>query len=417
MDRMPQSMVDQYFKEKLSGATVNLYGGEYPLRVVSIPMGRNSTVNPKYDGGRGFHPESAVGDRDSGNRCQGNSNCLPLCPVQAKYNALKTLNAASLHGNVDVRSQCVASRLRIDPVSGRVTAVEYKRYADPNDSAYETGVAQGTIVVLAANAIQNAVLMLASGVRDSSGQLGRNLMDHPYIAFFGLASRSVYPFRGPDTTSGVESLRDGRFREKHASFRASLANWGWGGEPGGSIALLLQQQCFGSNFRVQLKERLARMVKLGVMLEQLPDPSNRVTIDSAKTDRLGDFLPVLNYSYADYTLEGAIAAMETVWPAITARAGITDQTTFPSPAPTGYQRVSHDGKDFNVMGSGHVVGTHRMGSTRDDSVVDRDLRSWHHNNLYSVGAGSMVTIGTANPTLTAVAITCRAADSILRDLR
>jgi choline dehydrogenase-like flavoprotein len=159
------------------------------------------------------------------------------------------------------------------------------------------------------------------------------------------------------------------------------------------------------------------MVKLGVMLEQLPDPNNRVTIDPARTDRLGNCLPVLNYSYADYTLEGAIAAIETVWPTITSKAGITDQTTFPTPAPPGFQQVSYGGKTFNVMGSGHIVGTHLMGRSRDDSVVDANLRSWHHQNLYLAGAGSMVTVGTANPTLTAVALSAKAADSILRDLQ
>ena len=414
MKKMPQSIVDKFFDEKLSGATVPLYGGEYPLRVISIPVGRNSTPNPAYDHGRGYLPISAVGDRDSGNRCQGNSNCLPLCPVQAKYNALKTIAAARRAGKVDIRSQCVASRLLIDPGSGRITAVEYKRYADPGKAVWTTETVTGKIIVLAANAIQNAVLMLASQVSDSSGQLGRNLMDHPYLVFFGLAPRPVWPFRGPDTTSGVESLRDGKFREKHASFRASLGNWGWSGEPRTSVLALLAQQQFGSTFRCQLRDRLNRMVKFGAMLEQLPDPSNRVTIDPAHTDALGNYLPVLSYGYADYTLDGAMAVAETVWPAITQRTGIDDQTS--TIVPGGSQMVSYQGRNMYLGGSGHVVGTHRMGRSRKDSVVDSDLRSWSHPNLYAVGAGSMVTIGTANPTLTVVALAFRAADSILAEL-
>ena len=94
-------------------------------------------------------------------------------------------------------------------------------------------------MVLAANAIENATLLLASNAANSSGQVGRNLMDHPYLYAWGYSPTPVYPFRGPDTTSGVESLRDGRFREVHASFRASLANWGWSSEPGNQISLLL----------------------------------------------------------------------------------------------------------------------------------------------------------------------------------
>ncbi len=417
MKKLPQSVVDQFFIEKLAGATVALFGGEYPIKVISIPVARNSTPNALFNNARGYNPVSFIGDRDSGNRCQGNSNCLPLCPVQAKYNALKTLIAAQKTGTVDIQSQCVVSKLRIDSASSRITGVEFKRYTAPGQPTYTTEIARGTIFVLAANAVQNAVLMLASGVSDDSGQLGRNFMDHPYLALYGLAPRPVYPFRGPDTTSGVESLRDGKFREKHASFRASLANWGWGGEPAGSVAGLLAQKEFGASFRRKLADRLSRMVKLGVMLEQLPDPHNRVTIDSAHTDPLGNYYPIVNYGYDDYTLDGAIAALDHVWPAITQRAEIQDQTKFPSPAPPGYQQVVHQGKTINFMGSGHVVGTHRMGRTRHYSVVNGDLRCWNHENLYAVGPGSMVTIGTANPTLTAVALSIRAADSIQRDLR
>jgi len=58
-----------------------------------------------------------------------------------------------------------------------------------------------------------------------------------------------------------------------------------------------------------------------------------------------------------------------------------------------------------------------MGSSRKDSVTDRNMKAWDHPNLYVVGAGNQVTIGTANPTLTAAALSLRAADAMLRDLR
>lgn len=415
MHRMPQSMVDQFFLRKLTGTTVDLHGGTYPLRVVSIPMGRNSTPNALFNSGKGYIPISAVGNRDNGNRCQGNSNCLPICPVQAKYSALKTLKSASDSGKVDIRAQCVASKLVVDSTSGSVTGVEYKRYLDPGQTAFVTEQANGKIIVLASNAIQNAVLLLASNAAQSSGQVGRNLMDHPYVSFFALSPEPVYPFRGPDTTSGVESLRDGQFREKHASFRASLANWGWSGEPLASVKDLLSQNCFGRDFRNKLRDKMTRMVKLGVMLEQLPDVNNRVTVDVTKTDALGNYLPVLNYNYDNYTLDGAIAAYDVVWPKIVEKAGLEDHTRDLTPG--GSQKVSYQGRTLNLMGSGHVVGTHRMGLNSRDSVVDSYLRSWDHPNLYLVGAGSMVTIGTANPTLTASALSLRAARQILKELQ
>jgi choline dehydrogenase-like flavoprotein len=50
-------------------------------------------------------------------------------------------------------------------------------------------------------------------------------------------------------------------------------------------------------------------------------------------------------------------------------------------------------------------------------VTDRNMKAWDHPNLYVVGTGNQVTIGTANPTLTGAALSIRAADAMLRDLR
>lgn len=416
MERMPQSFVDQFFDAGLQDATVELHGGRYPLRVISLATARNSRPNAAFDRGKGYVPVGAVGNAEVGMRCQGNSSCSPICPVQAKYNALKTLEQAQRQGDVEVRAQCVASRLRIDSASGRVEGVEYKRYVEPGVQRYVSEFARGTIVILAANAIENAMLMLASDVVDVSGQLGRNLMDHPYISFQGLASKPVYPFRGPDVTSGVETLRDGRFRERHAAFRASIGNWGWVGEPASSVTELVGQARFGASLRNAVRDKFTRMVKLGVFLEQLPESRNRVRIDPRHCDAAGNYLPVIDYDYADYTLDGGVAAISKVWPEITRRVGIVDHTDFSKVSP-GFQSVSRNDTTFTVMGPGHIVGTHRMGNDPTLSVVNADQRSWAHPNLYAAGAGSMVTIGTANPTLTLAALSIRTARQLIKELR
>ena len=416
MHRMPQSRVDQFFDAALEGKTVKLAGGSYPLKVISIPVARNSTPNPKYALGDGYDAVPSVSDRDQGQRCQGNSVCMPICPVQAKYSALKTIAVLARKPTVDIRTQCVASKLLIDKETGRVTGVEYKRYDKPGSTHFTLETAHGTLVVLAANAIENATLLLSSNAANSSGQVGRNLMDHPYLYAWGMSQARVFPFRGPDTTSGVESLRDGRFRSVHASFRASLSNWGWSGEPGTTIKTLLQANTYGKALRQQLADRMTRMVKIGFMFEQLPSPDNRVTIDAKYRDDLGNYRPVLAYGYQDYTLKAIESAVHTVWPTIAAYAGVENKTSYPA-GTLGYQYVQYNGAGYNLMGSGHIVGTHRMGSHRKDSVTDRNMKTWDHPNLYVVGTGNQVTIGTANPTLTGAALSIRAADAMLRDLR
>src|SRR5205823_5984709 len=101
-----------------------------------------------------FVPDGAVSTNqvDQGGRCQGNINCVPICPVQAKYNAGKTLARAFQTGKVDLLTQTVASRVEVDSDTGRVTGIEYKTYADPSSPEHQTGTVRARVYVLCANA-------------------------------------------------------------------------------------------------------------------------------------------------------------------------------------------------------------------------------------------------------------------------
>jgi choline dehydrogenase-like flavoprotein len=74
------------------------------------------------------------------------------------------------------------------------------------------------------------------------------------------------------------------------------------------------------------------------------------------------------------------------------------------------------GQQYLLQGAGHVMGTYRMGSDPDTSVVDATLRSHDHQNLYLLGSGVFPSVGTANPTLTIAALTLMAAEAILKNL-
>jgi choline dehydrogenase-like flavoprotein len=72
--------------------------------------------------------------------------------------------------------------------------------------------------------------------------------------------------------------------------------------------------------------------------------------------------------------------------------------------------------NFEFYGAGHIVGTCRMGTKKENSVVDREQRSWDHPNLFLVGSGVFPTIATGNPSLTIAALAFWAADTIKNDL-
>ena len=350
MRGIPQSYIDRWFTKALEGLSVEVEGGAVDVDVVPIPQGRNGMPNPDYTGPidprskgkkkkKQYTPVGAVGSPHTGERCAGNSSCIPICPIQAKYNALKTLNHARLMG-AEIRSRCVATGLDIDPDSGRITGVRYTRYAAPGsaEGIDEPPPATGRFVVLAANAIENAKLLLAAGAAGTSGQVGRNLMDHPYLLTWALLPESVGPFRGPFATSGIPSFRDGPFRANGASFRTDLGNWGWNfptGAPFTDVDNMVDRgNLFGPELRRALHVRISRQVRFGFLIEQLPASTNRVTIDPAYTDALGAYRPVISYDVSEYERAGMALATK-VWNSVVRRLGAEDFTQY-SPSDPGY---------------------------------------------------------------------------------
>ena len=68
--------------------------------------------------------------------------------------------------------------------------------------------------------------------------------------------------------------------------------------------------------------------------------------------------------------------------------------------------------DKEWQGAGHIMGTARMGTDAKRAVVDRDLRSFDHPNLFIQGSAVFPTGGAANPTLTIAALALRSIDAI-----
>ena len=418
MHRLPLSYLDQMVGRGINGTGVELGGEQFTLQVRAFPQARNGIPNPEYDNGRGYIPDTAVSDHQTleGGRCQGNNNCVPLCPVQAKYHAGKTLAKAVQHGT-DILTQAVAYQVHTDPVSGRVTHIEFRAYDDPSSPQYVTGTARGRIFVLAANAIENARLMLASGLQSSSGLVGRNLMDHAYLLNWALLPEVAGTGRGTNCTGGIVDLRHGAFRARQAGFAVDIHNDGWGWATGAPVSDLLHivdaRNKFGPDLRRALIDQISRQLLLAFMVDVPPMESNRVTVDPAYRDQLGNMRPVISYSIPDYTMRG-VAFGRRLAKRLFTRLGAEDCSAY---SPTDYGYVSYEGQGYAIRGGNHLAGTHVMGTSPSNSVVDAAQRSWDHQNLYLTGGGAMPTIGTSNITLTLVALALRSAGHMIEQLK
>ena len=432
MLEIPPSYQDQVWKLRSQNLTVMLDGEPYVVDCVSMPQGRNSIPNPRY------RPGAIVWDKQigrfvidhetptypvtgslwspyTGERCEGNASCVPICPVQAKYNALKTLKKADQR-RLTIVTQAVASKLLIDRQTGEVTGIEYKRYRSLEDPTYETHTATGRLYVLAGSALENPKLLLASDAANSSDQVGRNLMDHMVMLAWGLFPEKVYPYRGPGCTTYIPTFRDGAFRKDFAAWISPLDNWGWSwptGAPGSDVSTAVGTLgLFGKALRDYIADRVTRQALLHFECEQLPEPDNRITIDPQYIDVLGNPRPVIHYDASPY-MRKSFAAAKKVATQIFAANGIEDFTEY---KPSDADYVTWEGNGYTFEGAGHIVGTHRMGNDPKTSVVKPSQQCWDHPNLYLVGCGNMPTLGTSNPTLTMTALTFMAAESILKQL-
>lgn len=330
--------------------------------------------------------------------CCGSSSCIPICPIQAKYDATTHVAQAERAG-AELVAEAVGSHVDVG-TDGRITALTVKRPDGSEDRAL------GRVFVIAAHGIETPKLLLQSrterwprGVANSSDQVGRNLMDHPSQLSWALVAEPVWPYRGPLSTAGIESTRVGAWRGEHAAFRIQLDNRGWAwptGTPDSTVRELVQRGLRSAELDRALADRSSREVGLATMTEQLPSPDNRIVPDFDQRDALGLPRPRITFRIDDYTRR-AFEHGRRIHREIYAALKSTEV---------------HDGED--VMASGHVIGTYRMGLDPAQSVVDRDQRTHDHPNLFLLGSGVFPTSAASNPTLTIAALALRAVGSIQR---
>jgi choline dehydrogenase-like flavoprotein len=338
--------------------------------------------------------------------CAGNSTCIPLCPIGAKYDATVHV-ALAIRSGVQLLERTVATRLLISSDRSRIEGVEAIRWGEAGPI---TRTFTARRYVIAAHAIETARLLLVSSLGDDENgrrkgrrQIGRNLMDHPTGQVVGLAPERWFPFRGPPATSGIDEWRDGDERARSAAWKLSLGNDGYGRfrTIDSIVKDWLDHGAIGHALRARIDNEGSRLYRISWATEQLPNDENRLELSSA-TDALGIPQAKIVYSVDDYS-RGAFATIRTAISKIFARIGVT------------HSEMASNPRDFG--GSGHILGTCRMGKDGDVSVVDDTGRVHGIDCLFVVGSSVFPTVGTANPTLTITALALRTAEAIAKEIR
>jgi choline dehydrogenase-like flavoprotein len=262
------------------------------------------------------------------------------------------------------------------------------------------------IVVLACNGVGTPRLLLNSsssrfpdGLANRSGQVGKNLMFHPYGITFGVFEEELdhhgpvgcclhsHEFYASDASRGF--IRGYSFEAMRGFGPVMTALWGmqsgriaWGAEHHRSYARLYN-----------------RIAGLLTITEDLPEPTNTVTLDPELKDSSGIPAPKVTYKLSDNSqrllAHGAARATE-----VLKAAGAVDVIAETTMAAAGW----------------HLMGTARMGDDPETSVVNAWGRSHDVKNLFIIDGSIFVTAGAVNPTATIQALALYIADAIKKNI-
>ena len=266
-----------------------------------------------------------------------------------------------------------------------------------------------SVILLAANAVGTARLLLLStssrfpdGLANSSGLVGRRLMLHPYGTVVGLYDEELESWLGP-AGQLIHSLE---FYETDES-RGFVRGAKWQVMPTfGPLNILARYSGWppdeeaSASIHRTVREGLGHALDWGAITEDLPEETNRVLLDPLLADSDGIPAPKIVYRISDNTraqLEFHLYRLVEAHEASGATRTVV--TTLVPDQP------------------GHLLGTARMGSDPETSVVDEYGRTHDVRNLYVVDGSVFVTASGVNPTATICALALRASERLALESR
>ncbi|MCZ6657383.1 MAG: GMC family oxidoreductase [Gammaproteobacteria bacterium] len=332
--------------------------------------------------------------------------CHRGCSVGAYFSSLSsTLPAAEATGNYTLQANAVVESLEYDAADGRVAGVRVVD-AETKERTFYTA----KLVFLCASAIGSTQILMNSktdthptGFANASDSLGRYLMDHTYA----VGARGIIPGFEKYTTYGnrPNGFYIPRFRnlsdDEDLPF---LRGYGYQGS-----ASRMNWRTLGNvspGYGAEYKEAILRpgpwSISFSGFGECLPNADNRMLLDDNKIDRFG--IPQVKFDFAFGPNEAAI------------RADILEQAKIMLRAAGAVEISEYDGNAPGGLAI-HEMGTARMGRDPHTSVLNGFNQAHAANNLFVTDGACMTSSSCVNPSITYMALTARAVDYAVTQLR
>ncbi|MES2062325.1 MAG: GMC family oxidoreductase [Bacteroidota bacterium] len=336
--------------------------------------------------------------------CQYRNKCWLGCPFGAYFSTQSaTLPAAVATGNLTLRPWSIVTKIIYDKDTKKAKGVEVLD-AETNKT-YEFFA---KIIFVNASALNSAWVLMNSatdvwegGLGSSSGQLGHNVMDH----HLGVgAGGRVEGFEDKYTFGRrANGIYIPRYRNLNGEKRDYIRGFGYqGGGSRSGWGRDIAELNIGGDFKDALTEPGSWGFGMGGFGETLPYHENKITLDKTKKDKWG--LPILAFDVEvkDNERKMRIDMMNDAKEMLE-NAGVKDVQTYTSEA---------------VLGRGiHEMGTARMGRDPKSSVLNGNNQVWDAKNVFVTDGAAMASSACQNPSLTYMALTARAADFAVKELK
>ena len=338
--------------------------------------------------------------------CQHRSRCRRGCPFGSYFSSnSSTLPAAEVTGNMTLRPNSLVHEIIYDADLKRATGV---RVIDSETKeVYEFNA---KVIFLCASTVPSTSILMQSksdtfpnGMGNASDQLGRNIMDH----HLGVgASAASDDFKDKYYTGRRNNgIYIPRFRNIGGETNQKDFTRGYGYQGGGGRSDWTKQiaeMAYGAAFKEASLKPGDWQIGLSGFGEILPYQDNKMTLDYNKLDKWG--LPTVTF---DATLKENELNM---------RKDMQQQAVEMLES-AGFRDVKgHDG-DYAIGLGIHEMGTARMGHDRKTSVLNENNQLHDVPNLYVTDGSAMTSAGNVNPSLTYMALTARAANHAVKELK
>ena len=337
-------------------------------------------------------------------QCMNRNECQRGCSFGAYFSSLSaTLPAAERTGNLSTVTDAIVTSVNYDSQEKRVTGVNVIDANTKQGSSFT-----GRMVFLCASTLGTAQIMLNStsesfpdGLANSSGTLGRHLMDH----IGGSTSTGIFDGHMDKYHSArrPNECYVPRFRNVIEQDERFLRGFGY---QGGAKRLDWQRGAASAGIGADLKATLRQpgpwQFSIEGFGEMLPDERNRVWLDEKRQDEWG--VPILHIDCEHRENEKAmIQVMAEDAGDMMRAAGLSNIRTQAQLAPPGLLI--------------HEMGTARMGRDPATSVLNEHNQAHDVPNLFVTDGSAMTSSACQNPSLTYMALTARASATAVELLR